>query len=172
MRRSSPPSWLRIAVGIAFCMVFGSGARSTGSGLAAPNTRRQYCVTCHNDSLKTASISFQSAGRESNDLGESIAQAEGRRNAPARPSPDRTLQQQNRWHNGSKNRSIKATADHPRPGASPIHRRRPHRIRQCNPRPAQRRYQRHIDASARRQRVPVSITFRQRAQGLIAQYRN
>jgi len=112
-------------IGIAVCIVFGGGARSQAP--ASPRALLdEYCVNCHNDSLRTASISFQSlnpaaeganpaiwekALRKLND-GEMPPAGVSRPNASATESLARWIEAP----------LDKSAADHPHTGAAPIHR--------------------------------------------------
>ena len=116
MRRSQ----LFPAIGIAVCIVFGGGARSQAP--SSPHTLlEQYCVTCHNDSLKTASISFQSAGLNPAVWEKALRKLNDGEMPPAGVSrPDASATESlAQWIEAPLD---KAASDHPRPGASPIHR--------------------------------------------------
>jgi hypothetical protein len=113
------------AIGIAVCIVFGGSARSQ----APPSPRallEQYCVICHNDSLRTASISFQSlsppaAGANPAIWEKALRKLNDGEMPPAgvsRPDASATASLA-QWIEAPLD---KAAADHPHPGAAPIHR--------------------------------------------------
>jgi hypothetical protein len=113
------------AIGIAVCIVFGGGARSQAP--ASPRALlQQYCVTCHNDSLRTASISFQSlappvAGGDPAIWEKALRKLNDGEMPPAgvsRPDASATASLE-QWIEAPLDKSA---ADHPHPSASPIHR--------------------------------------------------
>jgi cytochrome c553 len=120
VRRSRLFPWIAVAV----CIALGGSARAQ----APPPPRAlllQYCATCHNDSLRTASISFQSLdppGRGTDAVWEKALRklTDGEMPPPGRPRPDAAaIESLAQWIEAPLD---KAAADHPRLGGTPIHR--------------------------------------------------
>ena len=105
---------------MAACIALGTSARSQTPVL------EQYCATCHNDKLKTASISFQSLDPPGQGGDAAIWEKalrklkDGEMPPPGRSRPDAAATESlAQWIETPLD---KAAADHPRPGAPPIHR--------------------------------------------------
>ena len=87
----------------------------------------QYCVTCHNDRLKTANLSLQGldltkVGRPRRAVGEGDPQAARRRDAAAGSAAAAAGRVRRRCATGSRRRSIARRPDAPTPGSVVLHR--------------------------------------------------
>ena len=146
------------------------GAQAPSRAVPPAAVLDKYCVTCHNERLKTAGLMLDAA--DVNHVGDTPETWEkvarklrtGEMPPPGRPRPDDATYARSRPR--SRPRSMRAAAatpeSRPRAGPSP----EPHRVRERDPRSARARGRRARAAACRRGRSAGLRQHRQRAVGV------